>query len=95
MYAVAGRWSLDPSRAEEQQRALEGIVDGVKRSPGFVRGFWSQDADDPGVHLTYIVFETLQDARAFRSAVEANASAQAESGVQRDELRLVEVIADA
>ena len=59
MYAVAGRWSLDPSKADQQAGALAGIVAGVRQSPGFVRGFWSRDVDDSSTNLTWIVFETM------------------------------------
>jgi quinol monooxygenase YgiN len=95
MFAVAGRWSLDPSQTDQQRAALKGIVEGVRQRPGFVRGFWSRDVDDPLVNITYIVFERRQDAEDFISAVRNNAPAQTESGVARDELRLVEVVAEA
>jgi len=95
MFAVAGRWRLDPAMADQQRAALPRIVDGVKGAPGFVRGFWARDLDGPGTNLTYIVFETLQQAERFRGSVEANAPAQQDSGVERDELRILEVLADA
>ncbi len=95
MYAVAGTWRLDPSMRETQEHALQGIVAGVRQSPGFVRGFWSRDVDEPDVRLTSVVFETREQAIAFRSAVETNAPAQADSGVSRTGLRLAEVQADA
>ena len=95
MYAVAGTWRLDLSMRELQAQALKGIVAGVRQSPGFVRGFWSRDVDEPDVSVTYVVFETREQALAFRSAVGANAPAQADSGVSRTGLRLAEVQADA
>jgi quinol monooxygenase YgiN len=95
MFAVAGQWTLDGSRSDQQREALDGIVAGVRQLPGFVRGFWSRDATDPTVHLTYVVFERRDQAESFRQAVAANAPAQAASGVSRGELRLVEVEADA
>jgi len=95
MFAVVGRWTLDRSGTEQQREALDGIVAGVRELPGFVRGFWSRDVADPSVHLTYIVFEQHDQAEAFAQAVRRNAPAQATSGVSRDELRLVEVEAEA
>lgn len=95
MYAVAGTWRMDASMREHQAQALQAIVAGVRQSPGFVRGFWSRDVDEPDVNLTFIVFETLQQATEFRAAVEANAPAQAEAGVARTGLRIAEVSADA
>jgi quinol monooxygenase YgiN len=95
MFAVAGRWSLDPAHAEQQRSALGGIVEGVRQRPGFVRGFWSRDAADPAVNITYIVFEQQDQAEEFMAAVRGNAPAQTDAGVASDELRLVEVVADA
>ncbi len=94
MFAVAGTWTMDAGMHGRQEAALTAIADGVCRREGFVRGFWSEDVDDPAVHLTFIVFETLEQARDFRAAVLANAPAQADSGVERAGLRLVEVKAD-
>ncbi|HVF20145.1 MAG TPA: antibiotic biosynthesis monooxygenase [Mycobacteriales bacterium] len=95
MYAVAGTWHMDPEMRKEQGAALQTIVAGVRQLPGFVRGFWSRDVDEPDLSLTYILFETLEQAEEFRRAVEANAPAQAESGVGRTGLRIAEVEADA
>jgi hypothetical protein len=86
---------MDPSMRQQQAQALQGIVAGVSSSPGFVRGFWSRDVDEPEVSLTYIVFETREQAVEFRSAVDSNAPAQASSGVSRSGLRIAEVMADA
>ena len=95
MFAVAGRWTLDLDQSDEQREVLEGIVAGVRQLPGFVRGFWSRDTTDPSLHLTFIVFEQRDQAEAFLQAVRGNAPAQASSGVAGDELRLVEVEAEA
>jgi hypothetical protein len=59
VYAVAGHWSLDPSKSEQQAEALTGIVAGVRQLPGFVRGFWSRDVADSSANLTWIVSETM------------------------------------
>src|SRR4051812_48738216 len=95
MFAVAGRWTLDLDKSDQQRDALQGIVGGVRQLPGFVRGFWSRDTTDPSIHLTYIVFRQRDQADAFLHAVRGNAPAQASSGVTGNELRLVEIEADA
>jgi len=95
MFAVTGTWAMDTKMLERQAQMLPALVQGVTQNDGFVRGFWSQDIDDPAVNVTFIVFETLEQARSFREAVVANSPAQAETGVQRAGLRIVEVKADA
>lgn len=95
MFAVAGTWTMDSGMREIQAQALPALVDGVKQNPGFIRGFWTSDVDNPSVSLTFIVFETLEQARSFRDAVLANAPAQADAGVERGGLRIVELIAEA
>jgi len=95
MFAVAGTWSMDADMLAQTEAALPVLVEGVQQNPGFVRGYWSSDVDDPGVSITFIVFETLDQARDFRKAVMANAPAQAESGVERTGMRIVEVRAEA
>ena len=95
MFAVAGTWAMDTGMLERQAEMLPKLAAGVTQNEGFVRGFWSQDIDDPAVNVTYILFETLEQARSFRDAVFANAPAQAETGVHRSGLRIVEVKAEA
>ena len=95
MFALAGTWSMDADMRQRQAEVLPGLVDGVRQIPGFVRGFWSDDLDDPDVSVTFIVFETLEQAQSFRDAVIANAPTQATVGVERNTLRIVEVKADA
>jgi hypothetical protein len=95
MFAVAGTWRMDNSMREEQAGLLPQLVAGVSQNPGFVRGFWADDVDEPDVSVTFIVFETLEQARGFLAAVTANAPAQAEVGIERAGLRVVEIQADA
>jgi quinol monooxygenase YgiN len=94
MFAVSGMWKMDPSMRAQQEQMLPQLVEGVKKNPGFVRGFWANDLDEPDQSVTFIVFETLDQARGFRDAVLANAPAQADSGVERGGLRIVEVRAE-
>jgi quinol monooxygenase YgiN len=95
VYAVAGRWTLDPSKADQQAEGLAGIVAGVRQLPGFVRGFWSRDVADSSANLTWIVFDTREQAESFRRSVEQNVPAQQGAGVARNDLVLVEVVAEA
>jgi hypothetical protein len=93
MFAVAGRWMLDTSMSDQRNEGLRGIVAGVRQLPGFVHGFWSADTSDPSVNLTYIVFETKEQAEDFGRAVADDTAAQTASGVTLDELRIVEILA--
>ena len=95
MFAVVGTWTMEANMRERQMEALPALVAGVRQNEGFVRGFWTEDVDDSDVSLTFIVFETLEQAQAFREAVLANAPAQAESGIAGAGLRIVKVSADA
>ena len=95
MFAVAGTWNVDEAMRQQQKMLLPRLVNGVKQNPGFVRGFWADDLDQPGRSVTFIVFETLDQAHDFREAVMANTPAQTDAGVERGELRILEVHADA
>jgi hypothetical protein len=86
---------MDNSMREKQAAVLPALVAGVSQNPGFVRGFWADDLDEPDLSVTFVVFETLQQARGFRKAVMANAPAQVEVGIERAGLRIVEIQADA
>ena len=66
MFAVVGTWTMDANMRERQVEVLPALVAGVRQNDGFVRGFWTEDVDDSAVSLTFIVFETLEQARAFR-----------------------------
>jgi hypothetical protein len=59
-----------------------------------VRGFWCDDVEDPAVSLTFVVFEAVDQARALRESVIANAPGQASVGVGQQPLRIVEVKAE-
>jgi len=95
MFAVTGTWTMDASMREAQLSALPRLVEGVKQNPGFIRGYWADDIDDPSKSVTFIVFETLDQARGFRQAVMENAPAQSAVGVEQGGLRIVEIGAEA
>jgi len=95
VFAVSGTWKMDHSMRERQAAVLPQLVAGVRQNPGFVRGFWADDLEQPDLSVTFVVFETLDQARSFREAVMANAPAQVEVGIERAGLRIVEIQADA
>ncbi len=73
MFAVSGTWKMDNSLRERQAAVLPQLVAGVRQNPGFVRGFWANDLEQQDLSVTFVVFETLDQARSFREAVMANA----------------------
>ena len=86
---------MDNSMRERQAALLPQLVAGGSQNPGFVRGFWADDLDEPDLSVTFVVFETLDQAQRFREAVIANAPAQVEVGIERAGLRIVEIKVDA
>lgn len=49
MYAVVGRWTLDPAQREDQKPVLmERIVPGVRQLPGLVERYWAANAPNHG-----------------------------------------------
>lgn len=95
MFAVAGTWILDARLSEHQTEVLRPLVEHVRQHDGSVRGFWSHDVDQPTVALTFVVFQTHQQARASRNAAVANAPAQDDSAIEKTGLRIVDVQAEA
>jgi hypothetical protein len=92
VFAVVGVWDIDPSKREVQQEYLEGIVAGVGRLPGLVKGYWS-DGTDPRTSHTFIVFSERDAAERFAAEVRGNLENQAAAGVTNVSLDLTEVIA--
>jgi maltooligosyltrehalose synthase len=95
VYAVLGVWTVDASQVAAQKQGLQNyVVPAVRQAPGFVRGFWSKSQDN-NRDYTFIVFSDEASAQSFKAAVEANADVWEATGVHAEELRVVEVIADA
>lgn len=92
MYAVIGVWDIEPSMREEQRGYLDGIVAGVGRLPGLVKGYWS-DGTDPRTSHTFILFSERDAAEQFAADVRGNVDNQAAAGVTNVSLDLTEVIA--
>ena len=95
MYAVIGRWSVDPSREDEQSRELHAvIVPMISGRPGFVAGYWSRDPETGRGHTT-VVWETEESARDFKEMVDERRQLAATFGVTNDFLVVTDVLADA
>jgi hypothetical protein len=94
MYAVIGRWNMDPSREADQSRELRDvIVPMVTARPGFVAGYWSRDPETGRSHTT-IVWETEESARDFKELVDEGRQRAATFGVSNDFLVVADVVAD-
>ena len=95
MYAVVGTWRMDVGRTAEQRTALEQrIVPSARSVPGFVQGYWTSAAAG-GRSYSFILFDTEKAAEAFKKSVESNTENQARLGIERDELAVAEVVAQA
>ena len=95
MYAVIGRWSVDPSREDEQSRELHAvIVPMISGRPGFVAGYWSRDPETGRGHTT-IVWDTEESAHDFKELVDGQRQLAASFGVTNDFLVVTDVLANA
>jgi hypothetical protein len=91
MHAVVGRWRIDLNRMESQQAFLrERIVPRVRNSPGFLSGHWSKPAED-GIAHSFILFEDEATATAFAASVQSDPHNRGATGVEGDELSIVEI----
>jgi hypothetical protein len=93
VFVVIGLWELDPAFTEVQQQALPGIVAGVSRAPGIVKGYWTAETADSTRSHTFIVFADRESAEAFATDVRGNLENQARAGVRNISLALAEVSA--
>ena len=95
MHAVVGVWTSEAGQSEEQLRMLrERIVPNVRRSVGFVAGYWMRDPATGADH-TMVVFDSEEAAREFRDSVKRNTRVQAQAGIRPALLAVVEVLAEA
>ena len=95
MFAVVGVWEANADVGDARSRALDGIVSGVRKLPGFVAGYWSDSTSDRTRSHTFIVFENADQADAFATRVRLNAEGQATVGIRPLSLDVVEVKASA
>ena len=95
MFAVVGRWKLDPAQVQVQREVLtQRIVPGVRQANGFVAGYWSEPTETGHAH-SFIVFDELAAAEAFAESVRRNPHDRERHGVEDGELTVVELMAHA
>jgi len=66
----------------------------VRSLPGFVHGYWTEDAETGRLH-SFIVFDDEAGARFLKGVVEGNSQAHERVGISYDSLSIVEVKASA
>ena len=91
MYAVVGKWQMDPAQRVEQDQALnDQIVPMVKQAPGFVSASWGRTAD--GVEsVSFVVFEDEASAKAFAEVVASDPEHRELAGVEPGWLTTIEI----
>ena len=95
MYAVLGTFTMDRARDDELWRGLEEEVIPITRQvPGFVSGHWMNDPAGPRSYAL-TVWNTEEQAHAFKRVVEARQPRGEQSGVGYDSLTIVEVVGAA
>jgi hypothetical protein len=93
MYAVITVWTLADARVLAQYReVLAQLIPPVEQLPGFVAGYTTR-VPNGGTAYEFAVFESELAARAYMRRVGQDQPGQAEYGVQRSEVTLVEVVA--
>jgi hypothetical protein len=96
MYAVLGRWLMDPAQQEQQERVLhEQLVPMVKQAPGFVSAYWGRDVGGPE-SVSFVVFDDRASAEAFVAMVSSDPTDRGSQGVEPSgQLTMVEIEATA
>lgn len=95
MYAVVGKWVMDPGQRDAQERVLhDEIVPMVKAAPGFVSAQWTR-AVDGDEHVSFVVFEDRGSADAFAETVRSDPHRRDAHGVESNWLGVTEIIATA
>jgi len=91
MHALVGVWSAARGMEDPQRQALDARIVSMARSlPGFVQGYWTEDAETGKLH-SFIVFDEESGARLLKGIVEGNSQAQARVGISYDSLSIAEV----
>ncbi|MFG2105979.1 hypothetical protein [Micromonospora chersina] len=72
MWMVIGEQGDTPTDPAARAAQFAHMAEVTRRSPGFVRGWWGADDDEPHLSHTLVVLDTLEHARAFRRTVEEN-----------------------
>ncbi|MFC0029474.1 hypothetical protein ACFFMM_08045 [Micromonospora chaiyaphumensis] len=72
MWMVIGEQGGVPTEAAARAAQFAHMAEVTRQSPGFVRGWWGSDDDDPDLTHALVVLDTLEQARALRRMVEEN-----------------------
>lgn len=98
MHGVVGTVTMEQDSFEVQRQVLtQEIAPRVRQTPGFVAGYWTYDAENSAGHVM-VLFDSDDSARSFRAGVLEDAAARerrAQTGVEFQDLVVVEVIAEA
>ncbi|MEV0425163.1 hypothetical protein [Micromonospora sp. NPDC050495] len=86
MWMVIGEQGGTPAEAAARAAQFAHMAEVTRQFPGFVRGWWGADGDEPDRSHALVVLDTLEHARALRQTVEENVP-----GVR---LRLMEIGAE-
>ena len=96
-YAFISVWRMDPALADAQRRGLEErIIPMSRRFPGFIQGRWGR-VSDSGRHISFLEFDTLENADAFAAMVRSTESSdhREAAGVTNESMDVVEVVGAA
>jgi quinol monooxygenase YgiN len=96
MYAVVGKWQMDPAQREQQDQVLnEQIVPMVKQAPGFVSAYWARAVNAPE-SVSFVLFDNHADAERFAAVVRTDPEGREQYGVESSGwLSIVEIEATA
>ncbi|SCE83689.1 hypothetical protein [Micromonospora mirobrigensis] len=87
MFIVIGEQRADVIGPDERHVQFSHMAEVTRQAPGFVRGWWGVDQDDPGLVHVLTVLDTHEHAEAVRRMVEEHVT-----GVR---LRLMEIDVEA
>ncbi|RQW84663.1 hypothetical protein [Micromonospora globispora] len=72
MWMVLGEQGGAPADREARAAQFAHMAEVTRGCPGFVRGWWGADEDDPQLTHALVVLDTLDNARALKRMVEEN-----------------------
>jgi len=91
MHALVGVWSAALGMEDALWQELNTrIVPMVQSLPGFLHGYWSEDAETGKLH-SFVIFDDEAGARSLKGVAEGNSQAQARVGISYDSLSIVEI----
>jgi hypothetical protein len=95
MYAVTAICTMDSTKKAKLIEGLEPqVIATTREMPGFVTGFWSWD-HNTDVSYGFIVFDTIEHARALETFLRGSGDKFAEVGVRLERAAVGELIGSA